>query len=204
MQDTTSFDWLISALPGAALVRDLAAGQALFRQGDEAVAIFGVERGRVRLVRHTVDDRRIVLHTARPGELFAEAALFSQQHHCDAVADAASRIRVFPKPMLAAAFRTDPDLSQRFMAILARQVMTLRSRLEQRAIRSARERVLQHIALAADPERRAFRIEGTLMDLAAEIGLTHEALYRTLARLEEEGTIARTGDGVVLLKRTRV
>ena len=82
--------------------------------------------------------------------------------------------------------------------------MTLRSRLEQRAIRSARERVLQHIALAADPERRAFRIEGTLMDLAAEIGLTHEALYRTLARLEKEGAIARTGDGIVLLKRTGV
>ena len=38
------------------------------------------------------------------------------------------------------------------------------------------------------------------MDLATEIGLTHEALYRTLARLEREGVIARTKDRITLRK----
>ena len=40
------------------------------------------------------------------------------------------------------------------------------------------------------------------MDLAAEIGLTHEALYRTLAELEKEGAIRRTRAGIVLRKRS--
>lgn len=36
-------------------------------------------------------------------------------------------------------------------------------------------------------------IDGTLKDLASEIGLTHEALYRALHDLEAEGQIARRG-----------
>ena len=46
----------------------------LFRQGDRANAIFEVDQGRMRLIRHTIDNRPITLHTARAGELFAEAA----------------------------------------------------------------------------------------------------------------------------------
>lgn len=194
-----SFDWLIAKLPAAISVRELEQGQVLFRQGDDATAIFAVECGRLRLIRHTVDDRRVVLHTARAGDLFAEAALFSSSYHCDAVADAPSRLRVLSKAGLLAAFRTDPELAQKFMAVLARQVMSLRTRLELRSIRSARERVLQHLLLAAGDGRIA-PIEGTLMDLAAEIGLTHEALYRALAALESDGAIARTADGIRLLQ----
>jgi DNA-binding HxlR family transcriptional regulator len=35
-------------------------------------------------------------------------------------------------------------------------------------------------------------------DLAAELGLSHEALYRTLSMLEAEGTITRTKDAIIL------
>ena len=37
-----------------------------------------------------------------------------------------------------------------------------------------------------------FRIPGTAKDIAAEVGLTHEAFYRALAALEKSRCIART------------
>jgi hypothetical protein len=40
-----------------------------------------------------------------------------------------------------AAFRSDSALGERFMAVLAHQIRALRNRLEERNIRSARERV---------------------------------------------------------------
>jgi DNA-binding MarR family transcriptional regulator len=40
------------------------------------------------------------------------------------------------------------------------------------------------------------------MDIAADMGLTHEAFYRTLAALEKEGVIARTPSAIIL-KRTK-
>jgi CRP-like cAMP-binding protein len=181
-------------------VRELSAGERLFRQGDRAYAIFGIERGRLRLVRHTVDSRRVVLHTAQAGELFAEAALFSAAYHCDAVADTPARVRIYPKRDLVAAFRADPGIAEEFMALLARRVQALRARLAERDIRSARERLLHHVALCAGADGRTMPVEGTLMDLAAEIGLTPEALYRTLAALEREGAVRRTKDAIALRK----
>jgi len=43
-------------------------------------------------------------------------------------------------------------------------------------------------------------IEGQLQDVAAEIGITREALYRTLATLEAEEYLTRTENGIVLKK----
>jgi CRP-like cAMP-binding protein len=90
------------------------------------------------------------------------------------------------------------------MAVLARQIQALRTRLEERNIRSARERLLHHLALAAGPDGRTIPLDGTLMDLASEIGLTHEVVYRTLADLEREGAISRTRSAIVLRKLKNV
>lgn len=181
-------------------VTELSAGERLFRQGDKAYAIFEIERGRLRLVRHTIDSRRIVLHTARAGELFAEAALFSSAYHCDAVADTDARVFVYPKRNLLAALRADPTTAEAFMAVLAHRIQALRARLEERDIRSARERLVHHVARCAGLDGRTMPLEGTLMDLAAEIGLTPEALYRTLSALEDEGIIRR-GRGAIVLRK---
>jgi DNA-binding IclR family transcriptional regulator len=64
--------------------------------------------------------------------------------------------------------------------------------------------VLHYLALAVGRDGRTVRLTGTLMDFAAEIGLTHEALYRTLATLEREGAVERTGSEIVLRKRAGV
>lgn len=193
--------WMPAAIRQRSSVRRLDSGETLFRQGDKALGIFEVEQGCLRLVRHTPDARAVVLHTAQAGDLFAEAALFSDSYHCDAVAAGAARVRLYPKRPLLAAFRNDPALGERFMAALAHQIHALRARLQERNIRSARERVLHHLALAAGPDGRTVRVGGTLMDLAAEIGLTHEALYRTLAALEKQGAIARTRTTITLRKK---
>lgn len=191
-------DALPTSLEAGSAVRDLAAGDVLFRQGDRASAIYKVESGRLRLVRRTVDDHLVVLHTARTGEFFAEAALFSNTYHCDTVAAAPSRVRVYSKMALIAAMRSDPALSEAFMGRLARQLQELRARMELRNIRSARERLIQHLRLRAAPDRRRVVLEGHLQDIAAEVGITREALYRTLATLEAEGVIARTGAEITL------
>lgn len=181
-------------------LRELAPGETLFRQGDKASWIFEVEEGRMRLIRYTIDSHPVVLHTAHKGELFAEAALFAGTYRCDAVAAIASRVRAFPKRELLAAIRKDAEFAERFMAMLARQIHSLRARLEERNIGSARERVLHHLALTAGSDGRTVQLEGTLMDLAAEVGLRHEVLYRTLAALERAGTIAREPSSIILRK----
>jgi CRP/FNR family transcriptional regulator, dissimilatory nitrate respiration regulator len=196
-----SATWLQEASGVRAELEHLAAGDVLFSQGDAATAIYAVESGRVQLTRRTVDDHLVVLHTARAGDVFAEAALFADAYHCDAVAATPSRIWRYPKDQLLPTFRANPDLSVAFMARLARQVQGLRSRLELRNIRSARERVFQHLLLAAGPDGRTVALDGPLQDMAADLGLTREAVYRTLAALEADGVISRR-EGTIVLRKT--
>jgi CRP-like cAMP-binding protein len=197
-------DPLPASLEAGSTVRVLAPGDLLFRQGDPAAAIYKVESGRLRLIRRTVDDHLVILHTALRGELFAEASLFADAYHCDAVAAAQSSVRVYAKQIVMEAMRIDPALAEAFMARLARQLQELRSRMELRNIRSARERVLQYLRLRAGVDGHSIAIEGQLQDIAAEIGMTREALYRTLAALEAEECLTRTENAILLKKSSGV
>lgn len=194
-------DWLPAPVRAAAVERKLKAGEALFRLGDKAAGLCEIVSGRVRLVRVDRGGQEAVLHVAGPGETIAEASLFSPTYHCDAIASTPALIRLYPKKAMLDAFARDPQAVQAFAAMLARQVMKLRARLEQRNIRSARERLLHHLALNAGADGRTVVLRGTLKELAAELALTHEALYRTLAALERAGEIKRT-TGKIVLTRT--
>ncbi len=192
--------WLPAAVRAAAIDRTLKAGQALFRRGGKTEGLIEVVAGRVRLVRVDRSGREVVLHVAGPGQTVAEASLFSAQYHCDAIASTNALVRVYPKRQVLAAF-DDPKAAQAFAATLARQVMELRTRIEQRNIRSAAERLRHFLALNAGDGGRTVILRGTLKELAAELGLTHEALYRTLARLERSGEIRRSGSKITLPRR---
>src|SRR5437660_12776664 len=108
-------DALPPSLEVRSVVRVLAPGELLFRQGDRAAAIYKVESCRLRLIRRTVDDHLVVLHTARRGEFFAEASLFAETYPRDAVAAAQSRIRVYPNALVMKALRADPALAEAFI-----------------------------------------------------------------------------------------
>jgi CRP-like cAMP-binding protein len=189
----TTPDWLSPTVRAAAIERRLAPGQALFRSGSRSVGFFEVVAGTVRLLRVDRSGREAVLQTASAGDTLAEASLFSTAYHCDAIAATAAIVRRYPKAVMLAALEDDPKIARAFAAMLARQVMTLRTRLETRNIHSARDRVRHYLTINAGADRRTVALPGTLKQFAADLGLTHEALYRTLARMEADGDIARNG-----------
>ena len=88
--------------------RSLSRNEVLFRQGDKVAAIYFVEAGRLRLERRTFDGRSLVLGVTPAGQFFVEAALFSDNYHCDAVATEPSRVCIYPKTALLSALSTDP------------------------------------------------------------------------------------------------
>ena len=71
---------------------------------------------------------------------------------------------------------------------------------ETRNIHSARDRIRHFLAINAGPGGRTVSLSGTLRDIAAELGLTHEALYRTLADMSAEGEIERRNTLIRLKK----
>jgi len=181
--------------------RSLARNEALFRQGEKVTAIYFVEAGRLRLERQTFDGRSLVVGTTSSGKFFVEAALFADIFHCDAVATEPSQVRVYPKTAVLDALRADPANAISFLSLVAHQVIELRHRIEIMKVRSAKERVMLYLDLNVGPDGRTVDLRSQLQDIAGELGLTREVLYRTLASLEQAGAIERN-DARILLKRS--
>jgi len=98
------------------------------------------------------------------------------------------------------AFRADPAGAMPFLALIAREVIQLRQRLELMKVRSAKDRVMLYLDLYAGTDGRTVNLPGQLQDIASDLGLTREALYRTLAGLERAGAIERAGTRILIKK----
>lgn len=197
-QDRHHHDWLPQAVREAGIDRKLKSGEALFRVDTPTAGLFEVIKGKIKLVRVDPSGREAVLYIASVGDIVAEASLFSAAYHCDAIATADSIVRLYPKSALLTALNRDPQAAHAFMGMLARQIMNLRTRLEQRNIHSARDRIRRYLTLNVGPDGRTITLPGTLKDLAGELGLAHEALYRTLAEMAADGEIERPKGGLRL------
>lgn len=163
----------------------------VFRKGDAVRAVFLVLEGEVRLSRFAKDGSEIALHRAGRGEFFAEAALNASRYQCNAIASQTSELLAFPATKVRALLAKDPEFAHQWVALLARQLHAARARLERLALKSAAERVLHYLHTEGKGPRFEVALEGSVKDLAKELGLTHESLYRTLARLEQDGVVVR-------------
>jgi CRP-like cAMP-binding protein len=192
-------DWLPVKVQSSGIERRLVAGQILFDQGDTTVGVYEVVSGKVRQARVDPEGRDVVVGIAGPGEMIAEASLFSQTHDCAATAVTNAVVRLYRKAFLLAQLERDPQAALSFMATLVEQILNLRIRLERRSILSARDRVRHYLTTSVGGRERTVDLPSTLKDLAAELGLTHETLYRTLSEMSANGEIARLSGKIRLV-----
>jgi CRP-like cAMP-binding protein len=186
-----NLDNLPSALREAIVRQTITIGEVLYRQGDPARYIYALEMGRIKLVHYTADGKTVTFQVIEAGESLGEPALFSEVYHCDAIAEVRSRVIAYPKPLLLNALDDHPHLAHDMIKQLIVKMKGLKLRLELREIRSAHDRVLQYLRYMAQPDQTTINFDRPLKSVAADIGLTPEAFYRTLARLEKEGIITR-------------
>lgn len=191
-------DRLFAEMPGAS-VADFDAGAAIFRQGDEATAIYQVRSGAVSLIRHTTDGGLLTVATASANETFAEASLFASHYHCDAVARVPSSVLALPSNAVRAYLGANSGHAMAFAEFLSGQVRDLRGRLEILRIKRAPERVMTWLRWRARGDPPMVDAGDAWSRVASELGLTPEALYRTLSGLEKGGLIRRNGRRIALL-----
>ena len=189
------------ALRGSAEHLTVAPGQTVFRIGTRPAKIFWVLEGEVRLVRRSRNGAEIILQRASSG-FVAEASLDSPLYHCDAVAAVESRLLAFPISRFGQALAEDEKFRAFWMGRLAREVHILRSQCERLALHGAAERIEHYIESKGNEGR--LELSRTRKAWAAELGLTHEALYRALSGLQRAGRItAVEKDGALVLTMKR-
>lgn len=183
------------SLRAAAGMRSFSAGQTLQHRGERPTAMLFVLAGEVRLVRRSRSGAEIILQRARNG-FVAEASMESKAYHCDVIAAADGRLLKFAIPAFRAVLDDDASFRRFWIGHLAGEVRKLRAQCERLSLNSAAERILHY--LDAEGTDGIVTLTQSRKSWAAELGLTHEALYRTLRRLREEGVLSVDGDRIVL------
>jgi hypothetical protein len=87
--------------------------------------------------------------------------------------------------------RTDQDFAVAISARFAGQIQDYRRRIEITAIRNASDRVFAAVADGL--------LSRDIKSFAGLIGLSHEATYRALAALTQQGRLIKTGRGTYAL-----
>ncbi|CAC9443044.1 transcriptional regulator, Crp/Fnr family [uncultured Gammaproteobacteria bacterium] len=169
---------------------NLKKGEFLFRQGASVDRLFFLEKGRVKLVRNTIEGQPLVIHIAYSQETFAEASLFSDEYHCNAICDSLSTVLSFSKDEVLVYLKSHPKYTIELLKINTAQVRDLRLLNEIKSINSAYDRVWAFLLSEVNQESK-LHFSYSLKDMAQKLGLAHETFYRTLKILEQEGRIIR-------------
>lgn len=167
----------LAAVFATAPARDFPAGAQLFSVGDPVTGVFFLSEGQVDLVRHTTSGARLILHRSIPGQVLAEASVYSQRYHCDAQAAGASRVSVLPLPAFLQALERDPALARHWAASLAHALQRARLNAEIRAQRTVAGRLDAWLDSGNEMPPK-----GQWQSVADTLGVSREALYRELAR----------------------
>lgn len=179
-------------LPDIALHRVSALSrETLFQQGSVTKGLFVVLSGRVHLERVGPNGERFVIHRATAGTSFAEASIFSEEYHCDAVVIEAGDLIRIDKAAVLAAF-ADADFALSYGRQASRQIQAQRQLLEIVGIRSAEGRVMAGLV--------AGLLDSAVVEFAAVLHLSHEATYRALRALVDAGHVINPSRGEYRLR----
>ena len=162
-------------LPG--VIRSFKAGATIFHLGDKVTSIFQIIKGEARLMRQNTNGGTLVLQRATAGSIIAEASLFTNIYHCDAVAATDVSARVVQRAVFRRRFESNPKFAKAWAIHLADEVRAARLRAEILSIKTVSERLTAWL-----DSYGPLPTKGNWKGLAQELGTSAEALYRELAK----------------------
>jgi CRP/FNR family transcriptional regulator len=184
------------ALAEIACPRAVRRREVLFREGEEGHALYLLNRGRLQLVKHGLDDADVVIMTVRPGQTFAEVVLFERSRYpVTAVALADSTVFLFPRRDFRALLRRE-DFRDDFISMLMRRQRYLAARIVEQSAADAETRLLHFLDEQFGPGPRV-EVDLTKKAAAAAIGVAPETLSRLLKRLEKSGRLVWRGKTLI-------
>jgi CRP/FNR family transcriptional regulator len=181
-----------------AVPRSFAAGDVVFREGDDSDTCYIVRSGHARAVREHADGRQITLATFGPGDFFGELAMFDDERR-SATVEAIDALDVLgiPGVDMRALLARHPEIAVKLVISLGRRLRAANERLARQSFQTVQSRVaavlgqLVEQAQAEGAGERDVLLTATQAELAQLAGSSRESASRFLAVLERAGVISQ-------------
>jgi len=181
-----------------AVLRRLAAGHVVFREGDESDTCYVVRSGRARAVREHSDGRSLTLANFGPGDIFGELAMFDNERRSATVEtlEDTDVIAILGADMRRL-MREHPEIAVKLVASLVRRLRETNERLTRQSFQTVQSRVAAVLCELVGENNSDGRESGdveitaTQAELAQLAGSSRESASRFLAVLERAGIITQ-------------
>lgn len=181
-------------------------GGVLFQEGDPAAGFFVLLEGKVRVYKASPGGQEYTLHLITPGQLFAEAAMFTAKAYpanAEAVEDSVTAF--FPKEAFVRLLSERPRLSLKIIVSLSRFVREFNRMVGELSLRDVPSRLALYVwSEFRRKGRRTFPLGMKKVELAAKLGTVSETLSRSLRKLKEAGVIRESGGTVTVVDPARL
>lgn len=187
-------------------IRDVPKGELIFLEGDEAVGFYILLRGSVRIFKSSPEGREYTLHRIKPGQLFAEAAVFhgnTYPANCEALLD--STVAFFPKTDFVHLIERNPQMSLKMIGSMAAFLRDFTEAIEMLSLKEVSARLATWLRSAAERARsNRITLPMSKGELADILGTVNETLSRNLRKLIDLQVIAVDNREITILDVKRL
>ncbi|HHY72126.1 MAG TPA: Crp/Fnr family transcriptional regulator [Bacillus bacterium] len=192
-------DHLIGSLSTKVKTATYKKGDFIFHESDEAKATFFVKNGGIKIKKTNAQGRELIVCIKRPGNIFAEASLFSEPDCCYPGAAQTlmdSEVLYILSSDLEEFIACNPELSIEMIRFMGGQLRSFTTILQDIALLDVYSKTVKTIErLARDFGSKTncglkIELPITIQDLANTIGSTRESVSRIVSKLREQGLIS--------------
>ncbi len=184
-------------------------GDTICLSGDPAERLFVVAEGRVRLLRHSLAGKDILLDLLAPGEFFGSlSALGADLYPDTAQAQTSVCILTISKDAFQQILTQYPPVALTVIGIMADRLQAANERVQQLSILPVEGRIANVLLMLSNKfgERRAIgrliQVPLSREDLAAMTGTTTESASRVMSQLQKDGLIQTGRQWVAVTDQT--
>ena len=196
----------LSELSHHKVVNTYKKGQVIFYEGNNAVGLFCIYSGKVKLYKTGMDGRQQIVRIAGPGDLLGYRAVFaSEPYHATAEAMEDATICCIDREAFFPVLNKNPELALNIIKKLAKELRAAEDLATSIAQKSVRERMAELLLILKESYGKPLK-NGVMIDLwltreemAEMIGVTQETAIRLVSDFRKEGLIEVKDREITLL-----
>ncbi len=180
--------------------------EIIFLEGDRADGFYILLTGQVKIYKSSPEGKEYTIHIIKPGQLFAEAAIFRGVNFpANCTAMETSQTTFFPKNKFINLLEKSPQMSLKIIASLSAFVRDFNRQVEELSLKEVPSRLASYIlARAEEFDTDTITLDLTKTDLASRLGTISETLSRALKKFKAAGIIEVEKDKISIIDKNRL
>ncbi len=183
--------------------------QIIFSEGNRPTRLYYIQKGKVKIIKSNDDGKELVVNLFKEGDFFGYTALLEgTSYKASAVAIEECEIAEIPKEEFEELMNTNPEVTHKFIQLLAKNITEKEKQLLNLAYNSLRKKVADALITLMEKYGRKvndhFMIDISRENLATIAGTATESLIRTLSDFKNEKLLEILEGHIIILNENKL